>query len=208
MAASKVERQQQQKRRPRNEGNPRAGGPEQAAEIERLLAMLAERDQALAALEDARLEAQSHESALEARIAELKAKVAELAPQAGRRRPSIRGGDGPLIRLYDELPLGKDGGGYRDDVDWTADEELVQEVLESLMRVQPKVRAEDASLVAKLADLLERAGPQFIVAARRHVAATEAEAAARAAARVKAKAASPTGKPTTKTTKRRKAMAA
>ena len=70
------------------------------------------------------------------------------------------------------------------------------------------VRAEDASLVAKLADLLERAGPQFIVAARRHVAATEAEAAARAAARVKAKAASPTGKPTTKTTKRRKAMAA
>ena len=62
--------------------------------------MLAERDQALAALEDARLEAQSHESALEARIAELKAKVAELAPQAGRRRPSIRGGDGPLIRLY------------------------------------------------------------------------------------------------------------
>jgi len=69
------------------------------------------------------------------------------------------------------------------------------------------VRAEDASLVAKLADLLERAGPQFIVAARRHVAATEAEAA-RAAARVKAKAASPTGKPTTKTTKRRKAMAA
>jgi len=125
----------------------------------------------------------------------------------GRRRPSIRGGDGPLIRLYDELPLGKDGGGYRDDVDWTADEELVQEVLESLMRVQPKVRAEDASLVAKLADLLERAGPQFIVAARRHVAATEAEAA-RAAARVKAKAASPTGKPTTKTTKRRKAMAA
>jgi len=209
MAASKVERQQQQQqqRRPRNEGNPRAGGPEQAAEIERLLAMLAERDQALAALEDARLEAQSHESALEARIAELKAKVAELAPQAGRRRPSIRGGDGPLIRLYDELPLGKDGGGYRDDVDWTADEELVQEVLESLMRVQPKVRAEDASLVAKLADLLERAGPQFIVAARRHVAATEAEAA-RAAARVKAKAASPTGKPTTKTTKRRKAMAA
>ena len=105
------------------------------------------------------------------------------------------------------MPLGKDGGGYRDDVDWTADEELVQEVLESLMRVQPKVRAEDASLVAKLADLLERAGPQFIVAARRHVAATEAEAA-RAAARVKAKAASPTGKPTTKTTKRRKAMAA
>jgi DNA-binding phage protein len=210
MAASKVERQQQQQqqRRPRNEGNPRAGGPEQAAEIERLLAMLAERDQALAALEDARLEAQSHESALEARIAELKAKVAELAPQAGRRRPSIRGGDGPLIRLYDELPLGKDGGGYRDDVDWTADEELVQEVLESLMRVQPKVRAEDASLVAKLADLLERAGPQFIVAARRHVAATEAEAAARAAARVKAKAASPTGKPTTKTTKRPKAMAA
>jgi DNA repair exonuclease SbcCD ATPase subunit len=207
MAASKVERQQQQQqqRRPRNEGNPRAGGPEQAAEIERLLAMLAERDQALAALEDARLEAQSHESALEARIAELKAKVAELAPQAGRRRPSIRGGDGPLIRLYDELPLGKDGGGYRDDVDWTADEELVQEVLESLMRVQPKVRAEDASLVAKLADLLERAGPQFIVAARRHVAATEAEAAARAAARVKAKAASPTGKPTTK---RPKAMAA
>ena len=71
------------------------------------------------------------------------------------------------------MPLGKDGGGYRDDVDWTADEELVQEVLESLMRVQPKVRAEDASLVAKLADLLERAGPQFIVAARRHVAATE-----------------------------------
>ena len=205
MAVSNVERQQQ--RRPRNKGNPRADSPEQAAEIERLLAMLAERDQALAALEDARLEAQSHESALEARIAELKAKVAELAPQAGRRRPSIRGGDGPLIRLYDELPLGKDGGGYRDDVDWTADEELVQEVLESLMRVQPKVRAEDASLVAKLADLLERAGPQFIVAARRHVAATEAEAA-RAAARVKAKAASPTGKPTTKTTKRRKAMAA
>ena len=46
------------------------------------------------------------------------------------------------------------------------------------MRTHPKVRAEDASLVAKLADLLERAGPQFIAAARRHVAATQVEAAA------------------------------
>jgi len=197
LVVSNVERQQQ--RRPRNKGNPRADSPEQSAEIERLLAMVAERDQALAALEDARLDAQSYESALKARIAELKAQVAGLAPQAGRRRTSIRGGDGPLIRLYDELPLRKDEGYYRDDLDWTSDEELVQEVLESLMRTQPKVRAEDASLVAKLADLLERAGPQFIAAARRHVALTEVKAAAR----VKAKATAPTGKPTTKTTKRR-----
>ena len=43
-------------------------------------------------------------------------------------------------------------------------------------------RGEDASLVAKLADLLERAGPRFIAAARRHVALTEVKAAARAAA--------------------------
>ena len=43
MAVSNVERQQQ--RRPRNRGEPRAGSPEQAAEIERLLAMVAGRDQ-------------------------------------------------------------------------------------------------------------------------------------------------------------------
>ena len=152
MAVSNVERQQQ--RRPRNEGNPRGSSTEQAAEIERLLAMVAERDQVLAVLEDARLDAQSYESALKARIAELKAQVAGLAPQAGRRRTSVRGGGAPLIRLYEELPLRKDGGYYRDDADWTADEDLVQEVLESLMRNQPKVRAEAASLVARLADLL------------------------------------------------------
>ena len=175
------------------------GGQHRRGGRERLLAMVAERDQALAALEDARLDAQSYESALKARIAELKAQVAGLAPQAGRRRTSVRGGRAPLNRLYDELPLRKDEGYYRDDLDWTSDEELVQEVLESLMRTQPKVRAEDASLVAKLADLLERAGPQFIAAARRHVALTEVKAAAR----VKAKATAPTGKPTTKTTKRR-----
>ena len=70
------------------------------------------------------------------------------------------------------------------------------------------VRAEDASLVAKLADLLERSGPQFIAAARRHVALTKVKASAMAAARVKAKAAAPTRKPTAKTTKGRKARAA
>jgi len=206
MAVSNVERQQQ--RRPRNEGNPRGSSTEQAAEIERLLAMVAERDQVLAVLEDARLDAQSYESALKARIAELKAQVAGLAPQAGRRRTSVRGGGAPLIRLYEELPLRKDGGYYRDDADWTADEDLVQEVLESLMRNQPKVRAEAASLVARLADLLERSGPQFIAAARRHVALTKVKATAVAAARVKAKAAAPTRKPATKTMKRRKARAA
>jgi len=64
------------------------------------------------------------------------------------------------------------------------------------MRTKHKSRAEDASLVAKLADLLlERAEPQFIAAARRKVALTEAQATARV------KATAPTGKPATKTTK-------
>jgi hypothetical protein len=160
---SNVERKQQG--RPRNGGNLRGSSNDHAAEIERLLAMVAERDQALAVLEGARLDAQSYESALKARIAELKAQVAGLAPPTGRRRTSARGKDWPPIRLYDE------------------------------------------SLVARLADLLERSGPQFIAAARRHVALTKVEAAARAAARVKAKAAAATRKPTTKTTKRRKARA-
>ena len=52
------------------------------------------------------------------------------------------------------------------------------------MRTNPKVRAEDASLVAKLADLLERAGPQFIATARRKVAATEVAAAVALKARL------------------------
>jgi hypothetical protein len=182
MAVSDPERQQ----RRRNEGEPQAGSPEQAAEIERLQAMVAERNQALADVD-----ARSYESALKARLAELK---------ADGRRTSVRDEARPLIRRYEETPLRKDD--YRDDADWTADDDTTRAVLESLTLRRHGPRGEDASLIAKLADLLERAGPQFIAAVRREVAAIEARAAAAAAAKAKRQKAAPPAKAARKPSER------
>ena len=101
----------------------------------------------------------------------------------GGRRSSVRREARPLterIRRYEELPLRKDD--YRDDADWTADEDTTRAVLESLTLRRHGPRGEDASLIAKPADLLERAGPQFIAAVRPEAAAIEARGAAAAAA--------------------------
>ena len=97
------------------------------------------------------------------------------------RAPLKRGREATeRIRRYEELPLRKDD--YRDDADWTADEDTTRAVLESLTLRRHGPRGEDASLIAKLADLLERAGPQFIAAVRPEAAAIEARGAAAAAA--------------------------
>jgi len=191
MVMSNAERQQQRRRR--NRGEPEAGRPEQA-EIERLQAVVAEQVQALG-----ELDAQSYESALKAGIKELKAQAVELAPQAGHRT-SIRGEGGPLIlRHYEE-------GHYRDDAEWTADDDTTRAVLESLTLRRHGPRGEDASLIAKLADLLERDGPRFIAALRREVTAIKARAAAAAATKVKRPKAAPPAEVASKP--RRKARAA
>jgi hypothetical protein len=182
-----MERQQQR----RNRGEPQAGSPEQA-EIERLQAMVAGRNRTLADMD-----AQSYESALKARLAELKAPGVESAPQA-----IMRGEDKPLIRRHYEEDH------YRDDAEWTADDDTTRAVLESLTLRRHGARGEDASLIAKLADLLERDGPRFIAALRREVTAIKARAAAAAA--VKAKAKRPKAAPPAKADgkRRRKARAA
>jgi hypothetical protein len=192
MVVSNVERQ----RRRRNRGEPQAGSPEQA-EIERLQAMVAGRNRELADLD-----AQSYESALKARLAELKADVPESAPQAGRRT-SIGGEDEPLIRRHYEE------GHYHDDAEWTADDDTTRAVLEWLTLRRHGPRGEDASLIAKLADLLERDGLRFIAALRREVTAIKARAAAAAAAKAKAKAKrQKDAPPATAARRRRKARAA
>jgi hypothetical protein len=129
-------------------------------------------DQALADLEEARMSAQTTGGTLKARIAELEAKVAELAPQAERWQASIRGDAGQPIRLYDDYAEDDD------DADWTDDDEDANHLFQRMTFTRRGERHPYMGDIRKMADLIERAGPQFVDAARRYMASTEAKAAA------------------------------
>jgi hypothetical protein len=123
-------------------------------------------------------------TALQARVVELEAQVVELGAESIAKSNPCQSTPTARFRLEDEIE--EQGGTQASCVpDWSDDEEIVRVTLDNLIKVHVAVGSDLKLILPCLADLVERAAPQFVDACRRRVAWVAEEKIRQSEARTK-----------------------
>ena len=123
-------------------------------------------------------------TALQARVVELQAQVDELGAESIAKPNAWNATSSARFRLEDEI---REQGGTTAscEPDWSDDEEIVRVTLDKLIKVHVCVGNEFKLILPCLADLVERAAPQFADACRCRVTCAAEEEIPQIEARAK-----------------------